>query len=135
MLEQQAAAYRTRGVETPRLEEKGCNDCGNHEYQGSVEEEKRSDSRSIENENRGNSTKLSLVLIASLLICCALPAIAVSAGAGIAAYSFLYGRNLILIISSILLLIIAATTLNFYHRKRKAKTIIQAWQKEQPGEK
>ena len=86
-----------------------------------IREKKGLDSGSIVEEDRDKSAKLSLVLIGSLLVCCALPAILVSAGAGIAAYSFLKGWNVILILASILLLIFGAFALNCYYRKRNNK--------------
>jgi hypothetical protein len=112
-------------------EEERCNDCGNSSYLDN-RERKGSDSGSLVKQNRDNSSaKLSLVLIASLLACCALPVILLSTGARLAVYSFLNGWDIIFFVVSILLLIFGAVA--FYHRRHKTKTLIPAEEDEPPS--
>ena len=135
MWEQQAVAYRTQGVNRIFLkeeqEEERCNDCGSSSNLGN-RERKGSDSGSLVEQNRDNdNVKLSLALIASLLFCCALPAILVSAGAELAVYSILKEWDVILIVASILLLIFGAFA--FYQRRHETKTLIPAKEGEPPS--
>ena len=112
-------------------EEERCNDPGNNSYKAN-RERLGSDTGSLVEQNRdNNSAKLSLVLIASLLVCCALPAILASAGAGLAVYSFFKGWDVILIVASILLLIFGAFA--FYQRRHETKTFIPAKEGEPPS--
>ena len=101
-------------------QEERCNGCGNHSEQGN-RENKGSESEVKIYENRDKEGKLSIVLVATLLVCCALPAILASTGVGIVAYSFLKGWNLILVITSILFLIFGGFA--FYHWRRRTKTL------------
>jgi len=112
-------------------EEERYNDCGNSSYLG-IRERKGSDSGNLVEQNRDNSSaKLSLALIASLLVCCALPVILVSAGAGLAVYSILKEWDVILIVASILLLIFGAFA--FYQWRHETKTLIPAKEGESPS--
>lgn len=68
------------------MEEKGCNGCQNHGDLGNGQG-KLSDSGSAVKKNHEDSGKISFVLIASLLICCVVATVAISAGAGLMVYS------------------------------------------------
>jgi hypothetical protein len=127
MTKQRSLGYAERAF----MGEERCNDCENSAFLGN-REEKGSDHGSLVEQNRdGSGAKMSLILIASLLVCCALPLILASGGAGLAVYSFLTGWDVPFIGVSILLLIFGAFTL--YHRRHKAKTLIPAKEGEPPS--
>ncbi|MCL4517849.1 MAG: hypothetical protein M1587_01475 [Thaumarchaeota archaeon] len=65
--------------------------------------------------SNANSKRLSLTLIAGLLVCCLLPIIILSAGVGITSYFLLHGSYLILIFS-IFILVLVVIAFIFHNR-------------------